>query len=312
MNKPWYIAINHCQDTGQPYALITILGVAGSTPREPGAKMVVTLDASYDTVGGGQLEFLIIQAAREKLLHGHTGIDMQAFPLAAEAQQCCGGHVSVLIESFAPATWNVAVFGAGHVAQQLIPILSRMPMRIFWFDNREEFVGDYTINHDSPHEAELNSFQSPESIIDELPAKTEVVILTHDHSLDYQLAKAALLRRDLPFVGCIGSTTKAQRFEHRLKKDGLAAVLPQRWVCPIGLPEVQGKLPIEVAVSISAQLVARKQLHSQHHHDRRGLAWRDLKSALATNEAMRANTISLSGEANTINPSLMNDNTDDE
>jgi len=295
MNKPWYLAVAHCHEVGEAYALVTVLGTSGSTPREPGAKMVVTADNSFDSIGGGQLEFLVIQSAREKLLYGHVGVDMQAFPLAAEAKQCCGGHVSVMLETFAPSDWNLAVFGAGHVAQQLIPILARMPAKVVWFDNRPDMVFDKVKLPEGAH-VELAYFDDVVEAILSLPAQTEVIILSHDHALDFELSKLALERPDIPFVGCIGSNTKAKRFEHRLLQAGLTSADLQRWVCPIGLPEVPGKLPIEVAVSISAQLVARRQLHSNHQHDRRGLAWRDLKSALANKVQVADDKIAMADE----------------
>ncbi|BFM06476.1 xanthine dehydrogenase accessory protein XdhC [Halioxenophilus aromaticivorans] len=281
MNKPWYMAVANCHEIGEAYVLVTVLGTSGSTPREPGAKMVVTAEHCYDTIGGGQLEYLVTQAARQRLQDGEVGVDMRPFPLAAEAKQCCGGHVSVMLEAFAPADWRLAVFGAGHVAQQLIPILARMPAKILWLDNRFDFALDRSLIPEGSN-VELGYFEDPVDTILELPAATEVIILTHDHALDFELCKVALERPDIPFVGCIGSNTKAKRFEQRLLKTGLNESDLQRWVCPIGLPEVPGKLPIEVAVSISAQLVARRQLHSQHRHDRRGLAWRELKDALAS------------------------------
>ncbi len=280
MNKPWYLAVAHCHEIGEAYVLVTVLGSSGSTPREPGAKMVITTQHSYDTIGGGQLEFLVMQAARARLESGQVGVDMQPFPLAAQAKQCCGGHVSVMLESFAPTDWRLAVFGAGHVAQQLIPILARMPARVLWLDNRFDFALNRALIPEGSN-VELGYFEDPVDTILELPTGTEVIVLTHDHDLDYQLCKVALERPDIPFIGCIGSDTKAKRFAQRLQKTGLNDVDLQRWVCPIGLPEVGGKLPIEVAVSISAQLVARRQLNSQHKHDRRGLAWRDLKNVLA-------------------------------
>ncbi|WP_317931473.1 xanthine dehydrogenase accessory protein XdhC [Halioxenophilus sp. WMMB6] len=296
MRKAWYQAIAHCQEVGEACALVTVLGAAGSTPREPGAKMVITTNSSYDTVGGGQLEYLIIQFARERIAAGEVGIHMQAFPLAAEARQCCGGHVSVMIEIFASATWNLVVFGAGHVAQQLIPILARMPARVQWFDNRPDFQLSSAQLPDS-NNLEVTPLLDPEQTIRQLPANSEVIILTHDHALDFELCRLALARSDIPFVGCIGSNTKAKRFERRLQEAGFNAEDLQRWVCPIGLPEVQGKLPIEVAVSISAQLVARRQLHTQHQHDRRGLAWRELKTALSTSAEIGQNRLQISSAA---------------
>lgn len=292
MNKPWYLAVAQCQESGEAYALVTVLGTSGSTPRETGAKMVVTANSAFDSIGGGQLEYLVIQAARERLNESVVGIEMQAFPLASEARQCCGGHVSVMLETFAPATWRLAVFGAGHVAQQLMPILERMPARVLWFDNRPGFLaGQQATTSQIP----LDFFDDPFEVIASLPKASEVIILTHDHALDFDLCQHALARDDIPFVGCIGSDTKAQRFERRLQAAGFDQETMQRWVCPIGLPEVSGKLPIEVAVSISAQLVARRQLHSQHRHDRRGLAWKDLKSALASQGESKGHSLRLTG-----------------
>lgn len=280
MNKPWYLAAAQCHEIGEAYTLITVLGTSGSTPREPGAKMVVTAEHCYDTIGGGQFEYLVAEAARERLATEQVGVDMQAFPLAAQAKQCCGGHISVMLETFAPSDWRIAVFGAGHVAQQLIPILARMPAKVLWLDNRVDFNIDRQAMPEAAH-IDLMLFEDPVDAILQLPANSDVVILTHDHALDFELSKIALERPDISFVGCIGSETKAKRFERRLEKAGFGKENLQRWVCPIGLPEVPGKLPIEVAVSISAQLLARRQLHSQHQHDHRGLAWRELKSVLS-------------------------------
>ena len=56
----WYQAVAECERQGEPYVLVTILGVAGSVPREPSSKMVVTGEHSYDTIGGGHLEYQVI------------------------------------------------------------------------------------------------------------------------------------------------------------------------------------------------------------------------------------------------------------
>lgn len=301
MNKPWYLAVAQCHEVGEAYVLVTVLGAQGSTPREPGAKMVVTEDHTYDTIGGGQLEYLVTQDARQRLRRGQAGVDLQAYPLAAQAKQCCGGHVSIMLESVAPSDWRLAVFGAGHVAQQLIPILARMPAQVLWLDNRQDFVVD---RPDVPETkgVELALFDDPTDAILHLPPGTDVIILTHDHGLDFELSKVALARPDLPFVGCIGSATKARRFERRLLQAGVSNDALQRWICPIGLPEVSGKLPIEVAVSISAQLIARRQLHSQHQHDHRGLAWRELKTVLAQRDQSSVTDAAEAGDTHSIAP----------
>jgi xanthine dehydrogenase accessory factor len=95
----------------------------------------------------------------------------------------------------------------------------------------------------------------PENSVAELKANSYVVILSQDHSLDFALSLAALRRADLAFVGVIGSQTKAQRFKYRLAEQLENPALCDQLTCPIGLTEVSGKLPMQVAVSISAQLI---------------------------------------------------------
>ena len=96
----WRTALKFCAESGEPHVLCTVLAASGSTPREAGAKMVVTAERIYDTIGGGQLEHLVIEAARGSLADARSGQQITNFPLAAAANQCCGGSVTVLFESF--------------------------------------------------------------------------------------------------------------------------------------------------------------------------------------------------------------------
>jgi xanthine dehydrogenase accessory factor len=277
VNTPWCEAIAQVSKAGNAYALITVLGVAGSTPRESGAKMVVTADESFDSIGGGQMEYLLVQKVRARLADGQFGQEVIAMPLGAQAKQCCGGHVSVLLETFAPTVWQVAVFGAGHVAQELIPILQRLPLKLHWFDARADYLD----------QARQTTGVAPQLLVDTaaqvqaLPSNTDIILLTHDHGLDFELAQHCLTRGDLNYVGCIGSKTKSQRFAHRLKKAGFSDAELEAWVCPIGLPEISGKLPVEVAISIAGQLIARRNAQPKARLDKRGLHWRDVHQAIA-------------------------------
>jgi xanthine dehydrogenase accessory factor len=78
-------------------ALITLAATEGSTPREAGARMVVSATQTHGTVGGGNLEFLLIDQAR-RLLASDLAYLQQDYPLGPLLAQCCGGHVRVLIE----------------------------------------------------------------------------------------------------------------------------------------------------------------------------------------------------------------------
>ena len=255
--RRWFEAIHCCEQTAEGYALVTVLTTAGSTPREQGTKMVVTADRQFDTIGGGHLEFKAIELARQALADSvnqrHNQQAIHSFPLASKLGQCCGGAVKLLIETHVSHRQVLALFGAGHVAQALVPILAQLPLSVRWIDNRESL----TPTEPLPANVDYLCDDEPVGEIPLLPAGSWVVIMTHDHQLDFELAEKALKQPDLPYVGMIGSQTKAKRFVHRLQSKGISDGQLSRFVTPIGLSDIPGKLPVEVAVSVSAQIIRR-------------------------------------------------------
>ena len=82
-------------------ALVTIAGVRGSAPREAGARMVVGPGGGFrGTVGGGELEWRAIGAARDALAHDTPAATLSRFALGPDLGQCCGGSVRMLNEVF--------------------------------------------------------------------------------------------------------------------------------------------------------------------------------------------------------------------
>ena len=85
-------------------ALVTVANVRGSAPRETGARMVVAPDGRFrGTIGGGELEWRALGAARAALASGPSGATLARFALGPDLGQCCGGSVRVLNEVFGPA-----------------------------------------------------------------------------------------------------------------------------------------------------------------------------------------------------------------
>ncbi|HCP22396.1 MAG TPA: xanthine dehydrogenase accessory protein XdhC, partial [Marinobacter hydrocarbonoclasticus] len=125
----WHQAVALCEQRGEPYALVTVLGVTGSVPREPATKMVITGEHCYDTIGGGHLEHRICQQARERLARRDYTPELAHFPLGASLGQCCGGRVSVLLEAHPGCQQQLVLFGAGHVAKAVVQILAGLPWR---------------------------------------------------------------------------------------------------------------------------------------------------------------------------------------
>jgi xanthine dehydrogenase accessory factor len=89
---------------GVPAVVVTVACAEGSTPREAGAKMIVTDDAVLGTIGGGNLEFKAIDLARALLARGDgTAPTMHRFALGPSLGQCCGGNAVIVLERFGAA-----------------------------------------------------------------------------------------------------------------------------------------------------------------------------------------------------------------
>jgi xanthine dehydrogenase accessory factor len=81
--------------------LISIVGAAGSVPREAGARIVLQPDGGfYGSIGGGRLEYEAIAAARTALTGGRGKAQFREWPLGPNLGQCCGGSVKTLMETF--------------------------------------------------------------------------------------------------------------------------------------------------------------------------------------------------------------------
>lgn len=247
----WISALAELQARGEPGVLVTIIEELGSTPRNAGSKMVVSAGRIYDSIGGGHLEFKAMDIARQMLASGQPTPRLERFSLGASLGQCCGGVNVLLFEPMGRPQAQIAVFGAGHVGRALVPLLAGLPCRVRWIDAREqEFPacmpdGVLKIVTDEPVDE-----------VASLPDGCYCIVMTHNHALDLELSAAILARGAFGYFGLIGSKTKRMKFEHRLRERGLDATLLQRMRCPMGLDEVKGKLPAEIAVSIAAEIIA--------------------------------------------------------
>ncbi|QPT11472.1 xanthine dehydrogenase accessory protein XdhC [Serratia rubidaea] len=247
----WIDALAALRQRGEPCVLVTVIDEHGSTPRNRGAKMLVTAGQALDTIGGGHLEFQALEIARAMLQHGETALRLESFPLAARLGQCCGGHVRVLFEPQNAARPQVALFGAGHVGRALAQILATLPLQVRWFDSRVEQFPPQVAANILPQLCE----DLPEAV-DDLPPGCLYIVMTHDHGLDLALAERILKRNDAAYFGLIGSLTKRKRFEYQLGLRGVAPMALARMRCPLGLADVKGKLPAEIAVAVAGEVIA--------------------------------------------------------
>ena len=246
----WLDALTALNRAGEPAVLVTVLRAQGSDPREAGCKMVVGREATFDTIGGGNLEFQCIAEARAQLSGRSWAPVTRDFPLGPALGQCCGGHVTILFEPIRPVGPPVVVFGAGHVGRALVSLLAGLPVRPLWFDTRAD-----AFPADIPTAVTWRVTGDPVREVAALPRDTLVLVMTHDHQIDYDLVAAALRRGDGMRVGLIGSATKRARFAGRLRRAGLDDAARERLICPIGIPGIDGKEPAVIAVSAAAQVM---------------------------------------------------------
>lgn len=143
------------------------------------------------------------------------------------------------------------MFGAGHVGRALVPLLASLPCKVRWIDSREAEFPEQL-----PHGVRKIVTEEPLDEVDELPVGSYCIVMTHNHQLDLELSAAILKRNDFAYFGLIGSKTKRVKFEHRLRDRGFDSSTLQRMRCPMGIGEVKGKLPVEIAISIAGEIIA--------------------------------------------------------
>ena len=278
-------------DRNEAAVWVCVARSAGSVPREAGATMIVTASHTLGTIGGGHLEFRSIEVAREWLTLGATTATRRHFPLGPALGQCCGGSVDVAFLPIAEAhreslqhlraietgggtyqierqldtgdtlklpiqfdPWTIWVFGAGHVGNALVTVLSTLPCSVICVDSRNA-----ALPRVRPENVQVIESDEPAAEVRHIPAGADVLVLTHSHALDLEICLELLQRDDLAHCGLIGSTTKASIFRKRFAARGFSGVEIARITCPIGLPTLSSKHPGVIAASVAADLAERRE-----------------------------------------------------
>jgi xanthine dehydrogenase accessory factor len=174
-------------------------------------------------------------------------IGQDAPPVALSARGDRPREGSTFAEIIGQHRRPLYLFGAGHVGQAIARHAEKLPFRLAWFDTRPLF--------ETIEGVAIVAEAAIDQCVGEAPDDAAIVILTHDHALDYRLTKVALERPPVAFTGLIGSATKRARFLGRLETDGVGADARARLTCPIGVEGIEGKEPDVIAIATLAQLL---------------------------------------------------------
>ena len=212
----WLSAAQQLRHDGQPGVLVTVIEVRGHAPREAGAKMVVSRDRSWGSVGGGNLEATAVARARELIASGAAEPEIRETQLNPHARtehgrQCCGGVVRLLLEPLAVRP-VVALFGIGHVGYELARILSRLPIQLLLVDSRAEQLDRVRLADviDGSADVSIHHTLLGEQVLEQLPPRRA----RGDHDARPRRGLRAVRRR--PAAAAAAGRHRADRLERQV------------------------------------------------------------------------------------------------
>jgi xanthine dehydrogenase accessory factor len=249
-----YQALAECIQQNKPAAVATVVKVMGSSPREVGTKMLVRPDGSIvGSVGGGEMELRVIQAARESLRDGKPRyLEMTLSDDKRGDPMICGGEMEIFVEPLQrPPT--LLVIGAGHIGIACAQLAKGLGFRVVVWDDRTELATRERV----PFADELETGDIVEKLkaLDVSP-QTYIVLVTRLHTLDAELLRAAI---DKParYIGMLGSERRVLTVYKMLREQGVKEEELNRVHAPIGI-EIGAETPAEIAVSIMAEVIKAK------------------------------------------------------
>ena len=267
--KQLYLQLKTLLEQGNPAVLVSVCAVSGSAPRGVGAEMLIWSSGSCGTIGGGALEHEAQDIARAVLISGvscERSFNLANAPTAVLGM-VCGGKTTLAFQYLSPdngaafaladeglaavaAASCVYIFGAGHVAQALVPVLSMVEFRCIVLDDRAEFA--VAAFFPEAEQVRLCDFADLGKTI-QVTERDYVVIMTRGHEFDAQV-QAQMMGTSARYIGVMGSASKREFVRKNMLAQGFSEGEINRVKTPIGI-KINSDTPAEIAVSIAAELI---------------------------------------------------------
>ena len=148
---------------------------------------------------------------------------------------------------------KVYIFGGGHVAQALVPVLNQLDFYCVVLEDRAEFLSlDFFPEANQFQQVNLKNIKQDVH----LTSNDYVVIMTRGHQYDFELAKQ-ILTTEAYYIGVMGSKRKVAIQVERLKECGFTMAEIERINMPIGI-KIKAETPAELAISVAAELIIKR------------------------------------------------------
>lgn len=250
-----FAQVQRLLDSETPFVIATMVGVRGSAPQVLGAKALVTSEGIVGgTVGGGKVEAYAIRHAQQMLAATDGKLcELCTWNLQTDIKMTCGGEVQFFFEVLACKEWRICVFGAGHIAQSFIPMLTNLKCRVTCIDQRADWIDKLD---DHPRLTKVVA----ESLAEEVVKQDEAsffVLMSQGHATDLPVLAKILSDYNPPYVGVLGSLQKAKVLRRDLKELGFSNEKMDSFYCPLGNP-IGNNTPAEISISIISQLIQER------------------------------------------------------
>jgi xanthine dehydrogenase accessory factor len=247
----FYQRLAELEKNNLPVAVATIVKTQGSVPRREGTKMLIFPDGSIEgTIGGGEVESIIVQEAQGALMDGKPRLLHYNFTDPERGDPgVCGGEMDVYVEPNRPKE-TLLIFGMGHVGKAVAHLGSWLGFRVIIADDRPEFVDEENAAS-ADVRCQCQLVELPDKV--EITDRTFIVLTTRGVPIDVA-GLPGLIKSPAPYIGVIGSRRRWETTSKQLHENGLSEEQINRVTSPMGL-EINAETPEEIAVSILSEII---------------------------------------------------------
>ncbi len=246
-----YKKIEELEANNASYVIVTLTDIKGSAPQEVGAKMIITSNGLFwGTIGGGKIEAHCIRYA-QKIIEDNLKSQLQSWNLQTDIGMSCGGEVSIFFDFQKNDSMTIAIFGAGHISQELCRVIQNWRAKIIIADPRQDWLDKIP----KKFNIQTHCLEHPKEIVSLLPEKSFILCMTKGHAFDVPVLVEAFKEfKKYSMIGVIGSKVKATKIKRELIEAGIEKSDVENLHSPLGLP-IGNNTPPEIAISIAAQVL---------------------------------------------------------